>query len=256
MASIRSFQVKYFCRRSWLTSSHQRTYLRRALRADTTSASIPRLLPATGRRLAEAVEVLRQEKILAIPTDTLYGLAASASSENSIKKLYAAKQRPITVPLAICVSDAQVITKYAHTEHLEIGLLEDLLPGPFTILLARKTGSCLTAHLNPGLTLLGIRVPNSEFITALARKYGHALALTSANESGSSSTLAVHEFEDIWIECAAVLDGGQIYSERSGSTIVDLSTPGEFSISRRGEKCGELQEKLKTRYKLRLRTAE
>eukprot|EP00982_Pelagococcus_subviridis_P015394 31397-Pelagococcus_subviridis.AAC.5 len=218
VASIRSFQVKYFCRRSWLTSSHQRTHLRRALRADTTSASIPRLLPATGRRLAEAVEVLRQEKILAIPTarilvsrnhrhfitdfarlqDTLYGLAASASSENSIKKLYAAKQRPITVPLAICVSDAQ-----------------DLLPGPFTILLARKTGSCLTAHLNPGLTLL-----------ALARKYGHALALTSANESGSSSTLAVHEFEDIWIECAAVLDGGQIYSERSGSTIVDLSTPG------------------------------
>mmetsp|Transcript_5218 Transcript_5218/g.18728 ORF Transcript_5218/g.18728 Transcript_5218/m.18728 type:complete len:196 (-) Transcript_5218:1813-2400(-) len=124
VASIRSFQVKYFCRRSWLTSSHQRTHLRRALRADTTSASIPRLLPATGRRLAEAVEVLRQEKILAIPTDTLYGLAASASSENSIKKLYAAKQRPITVPLAICVSDAQVITKYAHTEHLEIGLLE------------------------------------------------------------------------------------------------------------------------------------
>ena len=53
VASIRSFQVKYFCRRSWLTSSHQRTYLRRALRADTTSASIPRLLPATGRRLAE-----------------------------------------------------------------------------------------------------------------------------------------------------------------------------------------------------------
>jgi len=62
------------------------------------------------------------------------------------------------------------------------------------------------------LLQLGIRVPNSEFITALARKYGHALALTSANESGSSSTLAVHEFEDIWIECAAVLDGGQIYS--------------------------------------------
>jgi tRNA threonylcarbamoyl adenosine modification protein (Sua5/YciO/YrdC/YwlC family) len=201
-----------------------------------------RLLPATGQRVTEAVEALRREKIIAIPTDTLYGLAASACSQRSIERLYAAKQRSSDVPLAICVSEAEDVRKYAEADHLSADLLEELLPGPITILLRRKSNCELSTSLNPGVPLLGIRVPNSDFVRAISRQYGHAIALTSANQSGTPSTLSVHEFSSLWDECALVFDGGSIVSSRLGSTIVNLSVPGEFSIVRRGDACEDIQD--------------
>eukprot|EP00740_Mantoniella_antarctica_P011048 CAMPEP_0181392324 /NCGR_PEP_ID=MMETSP1106-20121128/26521_1 /TAXON_ID=81844 /ORGANISM="Mantoniella antarctica, Strain SL-175" /LENGTH=250 /DNA_ID=CAMNT_0023513421 /DNA_START=250 /DNA_END=1005 /DNA_ORIENTATION=+ len=207
-------------------------------------ASRTRVLPATERCVKEAVETLRREQIIAIPTDTLYGLAASACSANSIKRLYAAKQRASEVPLAICVGDAEDVGKYAQVEHLSVGLLEDLLPGPITLLLHRKTSSELSATLNPGLSLLGIRVPDSDFVRAVSREFGQAIALTSANQSGSPSTLDVQEFEGLWDKCGVVFDGGRIVSSRLGSTIVNLSITGEYSIKRRGDECQAIEDKL------------
>ena len=87
------------------------------------------------------------------------------------------------VPLAICVSEAEDVAKYAEVDHLSAGLLEDLLPGPITLLLNKKTTSDLSTSLNPGVSLLGIRVPDSDFIRAVSRQYGHAIALTSANQA-------------------------------------------------------------------------
>lgn len=76
---------------------------------------------------------------------------------------------------------------------------------------------------------------------AVSRQCGQAIALTSANQSGAPSTLAVEEFENLWDKCEAVFDGGRIASSRSGSTIVNLSVPGEFSIKRVGEECEVIQ---------------
>jgi 2',5'-phosphodiesterase len=212
-----------------------------------TRAARARVLPATLPRVAEAVEALRREKLIAIPTDTIYGLAASACSETGINRLYEAKQRAYHVPLAVCVGEASDVSKYADVAHLHPGLLEELLPGPITLLLRKKTDAeCeLSSALNPGVSLLGIRVPDSAFIRAVSRQFGHAIALTSANQSGQPSTLAVEEFEHLWEECENVFDGGRIQATRSGSTIVDLSVPGEFSIARAGEKCDVIQETLK-----------
>jgi len=154
-------------------------------------------------------------------------LAAGANSEKSIRRLYAAKRRSEAVPLAICVSDAQDAEHYADTKHLAKGLLDELLPGPVTVLLRRKHSADLPSSLNPNSKLLGIRVPNSDFIRAVARQYGHAIALTSANQSGSASTLDLNEFIELWDDCAFIFDGGRISSGRQGSTIVDLSLPGK-----------------------------
>lgn len=143
------------------------------------------------------------------------------------------------------MGDAQDVGKYAEVEHLSAGLLDELLPGPITILLNRKSSSDLSKSLNPGLSLLGIRVPDSDFVRSVSRHYGHAIALTSANESGAPSTLAVDEFSGLWDKCAAVFDGGKITASGLGSTIVNLSVPGEFSIKRRGDECDAIQEKLR-----------
>lgn len=79
-------------------------------------------------------------------------------------------------------------------QHLPEGLLAELLPGPFTLLLARRPDAPLAAELNAGATAIGVRVPNSAFIRAVARQHRSALALTSANVSGCLSSIAVDEF--------------------------------------------------------------
>lgn len=162
-----------------------------------------------------------------------------------LQRLYAAKRRSEAVPLAICVSDAQDAEHYADTKHLAKGLLDELLPGPVTVLLRRKHSADLPSSLNPNSKLLGIRVPNSDFIRAVARQYGHAIALTSANQSGSASTLDLNEFIELWDDCAFIFDGGRISSGRQGSTIVDLSLPGKFSVQRRGDVYEDTRRTLK-----------
>jgi len=203
-----------------------------------------RVVPATTHRVAEAVEALRRGKIIALPTDTLYGLAAGVRSESGVRALYATKRRSEDVPLAICVGDAQEVGNYLETGHLASGLLEELLPGPVTVISWTKSSSDLPNCINPGRRLLGVRVPNSCFVRAVARQYGHALALTSANQSGDRSTVDVTEFLEIWDDCTLIFDGGKIPSSGLGSTIVNLSVPGKYSIQRRGDACQITEETL------------
>jgi len=115
------------------------------------------------------------------------------------------------------------------TDHLAQGLLEELLPGPVTVISWTKSGADMPSGINPGRRLLGVRVPSACFARAVARQYGHALALTSANQSGDPSTLNVDEFLEIWDDCSLIFDGGEIPSSGLGSTIVNLSVPGEMA---------------------------
>mmetsp|Transcript_11688 Transcript_11688/g.48999 ORF Transcript_11688/g.48999 Transcript_11688/m.48999 type:complete len:182 (-) Transcript_11688:1731-2276(-) len=119
-------------------------------------------------RLVKAVEALRRGKIIALPTDTLYGLAAGVRSESGVRALYATKRRSEDVPLAICVGDAQEVGNYLETGHLASGLLEELLPGPVTVISWTKSSSDLPNCINPGRRLLGVRVPNSCFVRVLS----------------------------------------------------------------------------------------
>ena len=149
------------------------------------------------------------------------------------------------------LSRVQDVCRFACTEHLPAGLLESLLPGPVTLLLERLPG-ILCDELNPGLLRIGVRVPDSAFVRAVAREFGAPLALTSANRSGGQSSVSVAEFSELWHavrpetvarieppltpvrQCAAVFDGGTLAPDRRGSTVVDLSARGAFSIAREG----------------------
>ena len=96
----------------------------------------------------------------------------------------------------------------------------------------------------------GIRIPDAPFIRAICRQHRGALALTSANLSGSGSSVAVAEFEGLWPHCAAVFDAGPLAAGRAGSTIVDLSVPGRFSVVRRGAGFAELVQVLQGKHGL------
>jgi 2',5'-phosphodiesterase len=192
------------------------------------------VLPAAMHNVGVAARLLRRGGVIAAPTDTLYGLAACAADGAAIARLYAAKGRPGSKPLAVCVADHADVARYVHVDHLPPGLLEGLLPGAVTLLLARRADAPLSPALNPGVAALGVRIPAAAFLRAAARQHRGALALTSANPSGAPSSVAAGEFRALWPRCDAVFDGGALGAGREGSTVVDLSVAGRFRVARRG----------------------
>ncbi|XP_043497046.1 yrdC domain-containing protein, mitochondrial [Polistes fuscatus] len=189
------------------------------------------------RSVATAVELLKRGEIIAIPTDTIYGFAGIVSNDTAIKKLYEIKKRDEHKPLAICIDNVNEIHKWGIVDELPSRLIENLLPGPYTIVLKRT--EALNPSLNPGINNVGIRVPDYKFIRSVAKIVG-PLALTSANESNKLSSVHPDEFTELWPKL-----GGIFYhqadimknlnpSKRKGSTVVDLSQARHYKILRKG----------------------
>lgn len=186
---------------------------------------------------AKAAASLADGHVIAVPTDTIYGLACSANCPQAIKKLYAIKGRDSAKPVAICVTYIEDVRKWGKADHLNDDLLYTLLPGPVTIVLD-KTKWLNNPYLNPKTTKIGIRIPNHLFINKVTKVFDQPVALTSANFSNEPSTLSVKEFEHLYGHLGAVFDGG-ILSEgleqnRTGSTVIDLSSTGYYKIIRKG----------------------
>lgn len=174
--------------------------------------------------------------VIALPTDTVYGLACNANNEKAIQKLYAIKGRDFHKPVAICVKDFDSLRHWGQAEHINDVLLEQLLPGPITIVLERSA-RLNNKYLNPSTTKIGIRIPDFDFIKNLCEKFDKPLALTSANKSAEQSSLNIREFECLWPHLGGIFDGGQLgVAEecRSASTVIDLSIPGKYKVVREG----------------------
>lgn len=185
----------------------------------------------------KAAECLVKGQVVAVPTDTIYGLACSANCPEAIKKLYSIKGRDSAKPVAICVTYVDDVRKWGNAGHLSNDLLNSLLPGPVTVVL-EKTKELDNPYLNPKTTKIGIRIPKHSFINKVTKIFDMPVALTSANFSNEPSTLSVKEFEHLYCHLGAVFDGGVLSQgldqNRTGSTVVDLSTVGYYSIIRRG----------------------
>lgn len=189
------------------------------------------------------INLLKAGKVVAVPTDTLYGLACSATNTDAINELYAIKRRNEDKPIAICVGRVCDVEKWAQINHLPDGLLHTLLPGPVTLVL-----QSLNNKLDKSLShygKIGIRIPDYRFIRNVVSALQCPIALTSANISCEPSAVKIEEFQPLWDKVSAVLDGGSLGSgDRGGSTIVDLSTSGCFRFVRSGVAASEVLQVL------------
>lgn len=179
-----------------------------------------------------ATEYLKFGFVIAVPTDTVYGLACDATNIEAIRRLYHIKSRNKEKPLAICLGNVVDLNEWAKIEHLSISLLHSLLPGPVTLIL-----ESINDTLDKSLCLdgkVGIRIPDSSFIRTLSQKLGKPLALTSANLSNEPSAKQISEFKNIWDRIPVIFDGGTLSANSGASTIVDLSETGHFKIIRDG----------------------
>jgi len=177
----------------------------------------------TGSSIERALEILRNGGLVAIPTETVYGLAADASNESAVRRIFAAKGRPAEHPLIVHVATADQLGDWAATIPPAAAVLADTCwPGPLTLLVP-KAGHVLSV-VTGGRDTVGIRVPAHPLTTELLTRFGGGLAAPSSNRFGKvSPTTAEHVVADLGSRVDYVLDGGACPIGVE-STIVDCTT--------------------------------
>jgi L-threonylcarbamoyladenylate synthase len=194
--------------------------------------------------LIRAAAILRSGGLVAFPTETVYGLGADATDADAVRKIFAAKRRPITNPLICHVPDATVARRYAATWPDAAQRLTDRFwPGPLSLVLPKTDD--IPHEVTAGRGSVALRAPNHPLTLALLRILDRPLAGPSANKSTHvSPTTAQHvreEFPGDVIDM--ILDGGPC-DVGIESTVVDLAAPGRPAILRPGGVTREQIEKV------------
>src|SRR3984893_8622785 len=173
--------------------------------------------------LARAAALLRAGRLVAFPTETVYGLGADARNDDAVAAIFAAKARPRFNPLIVHIPDlasAETLAVFSAPARVAAARL---WPGPLTLVLPRQPAAGLSLLASAGLDTVAIRVPAHPVAQALLREAGRPIAAPSANRSGRvSPTEAVHVAEDHGDDVAMILDGGPTPLGLE-STVMDLS---------------------------------
>lgn len=180
------------------------------------------LIGANPETIRAAADLLRAGALVAMPTETVYGLAADALNPDAVAKIFAAKGRPADHPLIVHLPDAEHLPRWASSIPREaLALARAFWPGPLTLILKRDPG--VPDAVTGGQDTVGIRVPNHPVALALLRAFDSGVAAPSANRFGRiSPTTAAHVVEELGDAVAMVLDGGPC-AVGIESTILDLS---------------------------------
>ena len=156
-----------------------------------------------------AVSLLRDGGLVALPTETVYGLAADATSGAAVAALYAAKGRPKFNPLISHVTGLEMAESLARFNPLSCKLAEAFWPGPLTLVLPRTPDCPISELAGAGLETLAVRAPAHPVAQALIKAFGGPLVAPSANPSGGvSPTQARHVAEGLGEHIGMILDGG------------------------------------------------
>ena len=194
---------------------------------------------------AKAVELLRAGEVVALPTETVYGLAAKALSAEAVVKIFEAKERPRFDPLIVHLPDRDWLEKIVdlpalaaaspsgggQDRELILKLVEQFWPGPFTIVLPRK--SIVPEIVTAGLDTVAVRISAHPVFTEIIRAFGAPLAAPSANRFGRvSPTTAQHVLDELEGRIPLIVDAGAT-THGIESTIAAVHD-GKINILRRG----------------------
>lgn len=167
------------------------------------------VLAADAAGVARAAALLRAGRLVALPTETVYGLAADATDPDAVAAIYAAKGRPAHNPLIVHLPDAAAAARLADLGTEGARLAAAFWPGPLTLVAPLRRGSGLAPAVTAGLATVAVRVPAHPAAQAVLRAAGRPLAAPSANPSGRiSPTTAAHVLAGLGGRIAAVLDAG------------------------------------------------
>ena len=187
----------------------------------------------SGKVIQQAYEILSNGELLAIPSETVYGLGADATSDSAISKIYKLKKRPHINPLILHVSSIKMVEQFAETNTLFYSLSKYFWPGPLTMILNQKKNNNISELATSNLSSVAVRLPDNKIFQNIIEKFNNPIAAPSANISGNiSPTNPYHVYEDFGKEIKLIIDGGQ--SEKGvESTVVDIRS-NDIIILRHG----------------------
>ena len=185
---------------------------------------------ATKQNIDIAIKNLKNKKLIIHSTDTIPGIAADATSEEAVQNLIDLKGKP--GPFSVIIKSINEISKYALLNQNVLDKIEQILPGPFTILLKNNNDNNLEKLTLGGSKLIGFRIPNHDFTQLLASKFKKPLITTSLNITGEQSIIDLKTIGNHFKELVIFDDNDKKLSK--GSTIIDFSS-AELKIIRKGD---------------------
>lgn len=192
------------------------------------------VLAADAAGIARAAAALRGGGLVAVPTETVYGLAARADSPEAVANIYRAKGRPDFNPLIVHVADLAAAERLAQFDERARELATRFWPGPLTLVLPLREGAAVAAAVTAGLPTIALRMPAHPVMRALLAETGLPLAAPSANRSGGvSPTEPGHVLASLGEAAGLILDGGSC-EKGLESTIVALRDDGSWQLLRPG----------------------
>lgn len=184
--------------------------------------------------IRRAVEILRKGGLVAVPTETVYGLAARADDADAVARIYEAKGRPGFNPLIVHVASLDEAQCLAVFPKRALALAEQYWPGPLTLVVKRRQDANLAGAVTAGLETVALRIPSHPLMREILAETGFPLAAPSANRSGFiSPTTAEHVLASLDGRIDAVLDGGHC-SDGLESSIVAVREDGSLDVLRPG----------------------
>lgn len=182
--------------------------------------------------LEQAAELIKQGKIVVFPTETVYGIGTNGLDENAVKKLYEVKQRPLSKPISLLVSNMEMVNLIAKDiTEVEYKIMEKFFPGPLTIILKKK--EIVPDILTAGQDTVGVRMPRGEIARKLVEGANVPIAAPSANISGEPSGTNLQEIKKHFEgKVDYFIDGGN--SELGLSSTIVQVVDGKPQILRQG----------------------
>lgn len=182
------------------------------------------IVPPTSDALAKAASLLREGKLVAFPTETVYGLGGDATNDRAVASIYEAKGRPQFNPLIVHIADTGDAEACVVWDDVAQLLSQSFWPGPLTLVLPRRQDCRISLLASAGLDTLAIRLPSHPIARDLIRAAGLPIAAPSANAFGKlSPTTPQHVLESLGNNVDLILDGGPA-SVGLESTVLDLTT--------------------------------
>ena len=175
-------------------------------------------------------EILMNDGVIAIPTDTVYGLCVQMNSEKAREKLMQIKNRPSSKSLPVMCADINQIRSIARIEEREEKIIRAFMPGPITLILLKEKN--IPKYVNEGSIEIGVRMATSKTLEELIRKIGGPICVSSANKSGEPTCTTIDEISRTFPDLDGILEGEVVYGK--SSTIVNCTSKEKLTIQRKG----------------------
>ncbi|WP_208541144.1 MULTISPECIES: L-threonylcarbamoyladenylate synthase [Bartonella] len=199
------------------------------------------ILSLNSASIKEAVEVLKQGQLVALPTETVYGLAGDATNGKAVASIFTTKKRPQFNPLIVHVSSIVMAEHYVEIDLLSRRFMEAFWPGPLTLVLPLKVNHNIHPLTTSGLDTLAVRFPVGGF-AEVVQHFGRPLAAPSANQSGGlSPTSAASVFASLGASVPLIIDGG-VSKIGLESTIVKVCDKNIYLLRPGGVTAEEVEE--------------